>query len=92
MRVFSRESRLYKRVRPSVRPWVRGSVRPWVRQVFFLDGQNCAKSSLKRPKEFQNGEAGSDKTTLDLFCVYELVREETNVAIFNRERKKIWVT
>ena len=63
-------------VRPSVGPSVRPSVGPLVRHAFFFNDRDCAKLSLKQLKEFQNGEAGRDSTTHNLFRMYELVMDQ----------------
>ena len=64
--LFSRDSRLYKRVWPSVRR----SVRPSVRNAFFSIGQKWVETNKN---EISDDEAGRDYTSHDLFRVYELV-------------------
>ena len=72
--LFSRDSRLYKGVcpsiGPSVHPLVRLSIGPSVRNAFFLIGQKWVETNKN---EISDDEAGRDYTSHDLFRVYELV-------------------
>ena len=68
--IFSRDSRLYKRVCPSIGPSVHPSVRRSVRHAFIFIGQKWAET---HKNEIRDDEAGRDYTSHDLFRVYKLV-------------------